>query len=92
MIVFALTLAGLTQGTIRPARDMMVRAAVPKDAIGRAFGFVSAGASVGSALSPVLFGWLIDLGKPQWVFYLLAIIMALSIATAMVPKGTLNRD
>jgi MFS family permease len=92
LIVFALTLAGLTQGTIRPARDMMVRAAVPRGAIGRAFGFVSAGASIGSALSPVLFGWLIDLGKPEWVFYFLAIIMVLSIATAMVPKGTLNQD
>ena len=92
VIVFALTLAGLTQGMIRPARDMMVRAAVPKGAIGRAFGFVSAGASVGGALSPVLFGWVIDLGKPEWVFYLLAIIMLLSIATAMVPKGTVNRD
>jgi MFS family permease len=92
VIVFALTLAGLTQGMIRPARDMMVRAAVPKGAIGRAFGFVSAGASVGGALSPVLFGWVIDLGKPEWVFYLLAIIMVLSIATAMVPKGTVNRD
>ena len=91
-VVFALTLAGLTQGMIRPARDMMVRAAVPKGAIGRAFGFVSAGASVGGALSPVLFGWVIDLGKPEWVFYLLAIIMVLSIATAMVPKGTVNRD
>jgi len=92
VIVFALTLAGLTQGMIRPARDMMVRAAVPKGAIGRAFGFVSAGASVGGALSPVLFGWVIDLGKPEWVFYLLAIIMVLSIGTAMVPKGTVNRD
>ncbi|MCH7634305.1 MAG: MFS transporter [Proteobacteria bacterium] len=91
-VVFALTLAGLTQGMIRPARDMMVRAAVPKGAIGRAFGFVSAGASVGGALSPVLFGWVIDLGKPEWVFYLLAIIMVLSIGTAMVPKGTVNRD
>ena len=91
-VVFALTLAGLTQGMIRPARDMMVLAAVPKGAIGRAFGFVSAGASVGGALSPVLFGWVIDLGKPEWVFYLLAIIMVLSIATAMVPKGTINRD
>ncbi len=92
VIVFALTLAGLTQGMIRPARDMMVRAAVPKGAIGRAFGFVSAGASVGGALSPVLFGWVIDLGKPEWVFYLLAIIMVLSIGTAMVPKGTVNRE
>ena len=91
-VVFALTLAGLTQGMIRPARDMMVLAAVPKGAIGKAFGFVSAGASVGGALSPVLFGWVIDLGKPEWVFYLLAIIMVLSIATAMVPKGTINRD
>ena len=92
VIVFALTLAGLTQGMIRPARDMMVRAAVPKGAIGKVFGFVSAGASVGGALSPVLFGWVIDLGKPEWVFYLLAIIMVLSIGTAMVPKGTVNRD
>ncbi len=40
----------------------------------------------------MLFGWVIDLGKPEWVFYRLAIIMVLSIATAMVPKGNVNRD
>jgi MFS family permease len=86
VIVFALTLAGLTQGMIRPARDMMVRAAVPKGAIGRAFGFVSAGASIGGALSPVLFGWVIDLGEPRLVFALVVLFMLAAAGTVIVSR------
>ena len=66
---------GLGQGIIRPARDMMLRAAAPKGSAGTAFGFVSAGISVGSAVAPIPFGWLLDSGRPAFVFYLIAAFM-----------------
>ncbi len=91
LLVFAMTLAGLLQGVIRPARDMMVRQIIPISATGRAFGFVNSGAAVGGVFAPLTFGVVLDMGHPEWVFYLLAIFMALSVITAIVPKGSLNR-
>jgi MFS family permease len=70
---------GFAQGLVRPARDMMVRAATPEGGMGRAFGFLSTGISVGGALAPVLFGWLIDLGRADGVFYLIAGFMGLGM-------------
>lgn len=92
LLVFLMTLAGLSQGIVRPSRDMMVRAITPKGATGKAFGFVSSSAAVGGAVAPVMYGWLLDIGKPEWVFYALAIFIAGSVATAIVPKETLNND
>ncbi len=68
ILVFLMTLAGLSQGIVRPSRDMMVRAITPKGATGKAFGFVSSSAAVGGAVAPVMYGWLLDVGKPEWVF------------------------
>ena len=77
---------GLLQGSVRPSRDMMVRAVTPKGATGRVFAFVSAGLNLGAAVTPVLFGLLIDLGHADWVFFLLAAILLLAIATVGVAR------
>lgn len=86
ILIAIMALSGLMQGAIRPARDMMVRAAVPKGAMGKAFGFVSSGASIGGSLAPVLFGYLIDLGRPDLVFYLLILFTVLCIGASVAPK------
>lgn len=72
---------GMLQGSMRPARDMMTRAVTPPGATGRVFGFVSTGLNVGSAVTPVLLGWLLDLGHPQAVFYIIAMVLLLGITT-----------
>ena len=56
MLFGILAIAGLAQGVTRPARDMMVRAATPPGQSGKVFGFVSVGLSIGSSISPLLFG------------------------------------
>lgn len=81
MIAIIYTLIGLGQGAVRPARDMMVRAATPPGGIGKAFGFVSSGIATGGALAPVLFGWLVDLGDATWVFYSIGVFMLIGIAS-----------
>lgn len=86
LMVAVLVLAGLMQGIVRPARDMMVRGASPKGSMGKVFGFVSAGMAAGSAISPMMFGFVMDLGRPEWVFYLMVIFMVVAIATVMTPK------
>ncbi len=88
LMAAVLVLAGLMQGIVRPARDMMVRAASPKGSMGKVFGFVSAGMAAGSAISPMMFGFVMDLGRPEWVFYLMVIFMTVAIGTVMTPKET----
>lgn len=85
-LVLIMGISGLMQGAIRPARDMMVRALVPKSAMGRAFGFVSSGAAVGGACAPIAFGWLIDVGHADVIFYLLALFTGLCVLASIVPK------
>ncbi len=85
-IGFAFALFGLLQGLIRPSRDMMMRAVTPPGAIGRVFGFVSTGYNVGNAAIPVILGWLIDIGHAEMVFYLLAAIMVVAVATVGVAR------
>jgi MFS family permease len=66
---------------------MMVRAVAPKGETGKIFGFVSAGIAVGGAIAPIMFGYIMDLGKPQWVFYSLAIFMIIAVVAVAVPKS-----
>lgn len=83
LLVGLMVLIGIGQGATRPARDMMLRAATPKGSTGGVFGFVTSGIAVGSALAPIPLGWMLDIGKPMWVFYLLAVFMALAVATML---------
>jgi FSR family fosmidomycin resistance protein-like MFS transporter len=86
-VLFALmAINGIGNGIIRPARDMMLRAAAPKGSTGKVFGFVSAGIAAGSAVAPIPFGYMLDIGKPEWVFYLMAIFMIVALVTVAVPK------
>lgn len=77
---------GLLQGSIRPARDMMVRAVTPPGAAGRVYGFVSTGYNIGNAVIPVLLGWLVDIGYAHVVFFALAAIMIVGIGTVGVAR------
>lgn len=87
-VLFALmAVNGIGNGIIRPARDMMLRAAAPKGSTGKVFGFVSAGIAAGSAVAPIPFGYMLDIGKPEWVFYLMAIFMIVALVTVAVPKS-----
>jgi MFS transporter, FSR family, fosmidomycin resistance protein len=72
-------LVGLLQGSVRTSRDMLVRKITPAGATGRVFAFVMTGLNVGGAITPVLFGLLLDHGAPQFVFLLMA---AFAVAVA----------
>jgi sugar phosphate permease len=83
VLVGVFTLAGWVQGMIRPARDMMIRAASPKGSIGKAFGFVFSGQAIGGTIAPIAFGAMIDLGVPAWVFYMSAVFMVICMFAVM---------
>jgi predicted MFS family arabinose efflux permease len=78
--IFAMTfLSGLALGASRTPRDVMVKDAAPPGQIGKVFGFVSAGLPLGSAITPVPFGMLIDRGHPELVLVLVAVVLLLSL-------------
>jgi MFS family permease len=60
----------------------MLKDAAPPGQIGKVFGFVSAGLPLGSAVTPVPFGFLIDRGHPELVLVLVAVILLLSLFCA----------
>ena len=75
-------LAGLTMGTSRTPRDVMLKDACPPGEIGKVFGFVSASLPLGSAITPVPMGLLIDFGLPWLVLPVVAGLLGLSLLCA----------
>jgi MFS transporter, FSR family, fosmidomycin resistance protein len=72
-------LSGLALGSSRTPRDVMLKDAAPPGQIGKVFGFVSAGLPLGSAITPVPFGFIIDSGHPELVLTLVAGILFVSL-------------
>ena len=81
LLLVAMSGAGLLGGMIMPSRDMLVRAAAPPGAMGRTFGIVTSGFGIGGMVGPLMFGFAMDQGAPQWVFGISVILM---IAVAIV--------
>jgi MFS family permease len=86
LLVAVLSVSGLAFGTVQPARDMMVRAITPSSEMGKAFGFLSVGMSVGSSISPLVFGWFMDAHRPDVVFIAAAGFMILTLFAALAGR------
>jgi predicted MFS family arabinose efflux permease len=85
-------LSGLGLGGSRTPRDVMLKDAAPPGQIGKVFGFVSAGLPLGSAVTPVPFGMLIDRGHPELVLVLVAVILLLSLFCAGTARVVARTD
>jgi MFS family permease len=83
LLPVVLGLAGLCHGATGPSRDMLVRAATPAGASGKVFGFVYSGLDLGSCLTPLAFGWLLDRGDPRMLFVAVGILMLMTIGTVL---------
>jgi MFS transporter, FSR family, fosmidomycin resistance protein len=81
IVLFAL--AGLATGIVMPSRDLLVRAVTPPGAFGKVFGFVTTGFNIGGMVSPLLFGWLLDIGSPRAVFLATVAFILAAIPTVM---------
>ena len=81
MVVLAAT--GFAVGIGGPSRDMMIRTATTQGATGRVYGLVDSGLDVGFAISPVLFGALMDRGLFGLTFYVAAAILLLAVGAAL---------
>jgi MFS transporter, FSR family, fosmidomycin resistance protein len=77
-----LFIGGLMTGARNTPRDVMVKDAAPPGQIGKVFGFVSSGMSLGGALMPVPYGMIIDAGRPELVLVVVAALLLLSLLFA----------
>jgi predicted MFS family arabinose efflux permease len=74
---------GFGSGVAGPSRDLLIRAAAPKNATGRVYGVVYSGLDIGLACSPLLFGAVMDAHHPAWVFVCVGVFQVLAIMTAV---------
>jgi FSR family fosmidomycin resistance protein-like MFS transporter len=83
---------GFANGVTNPSRDLIVRTTTPPGATGKVYGFVYSGLDVGSMLTPVIFGWLLDRGHPAAVFYAVVAALMLTVFTVLnLPGGAAAR-
>jgi MFS family permease len=90
--VLAVTLAamigaGMVYGISSPSRDVMIKNATPLGSAGVAFGFTSSGMSVGNLLGPLICGLIMDAGRPQLMYVVLAGIAAVSIVAVILTRS-----
>lgn len=81
------TVAGFASGVVAPSRDLLVKAITPEGASGRVFGFVTTGFNVGGIVAPLVYGFVLDLGDPRLIFWLIAGISVVTIATVVRAVG-----
>ena len=81
LVVGLLTLTGFLRGIVQGTRDLMVYAATPAGAHGKVFAFVSTGGHVGTAIMPLVFGWILDAGEPRLTFLIAGILALVALAT-----------
>ena len=81
MTVLAAT--GFAIGIGGPSRDMMIKRATPKGATGRVYGLVYSGLDTGFAISPMVFGALMDRGQYGATLLGAAVTLMLSVVAAL---------
>jgi MFS transporter, FSR family, fosmidomycin resistance protein len=88
LTIAVLFAGGVVMGASRTPRDVMVKDAAPPGEIGKVFGFISSGLSLGGAIMPVFYGFLIDSGRPQLVLVLVAGLWLFSLLFAGSARTT----
>jgi MFS family permease len=88
---------GFGAGVAGPSRDLLVRAASPRNATGRVYGVVYSGLDVGLSIAPLFFGALMDASHPGWVFVMIGVFQVAALAAAIgvgerLPKRAVATD
>ncbi|RZJ02843.1 MAG: MFS transporter [Haliea sp.] len=73
---------GFSAGIAGPSRDLLVKRSTPENATGRVYGVVYSGLDIGQAISPLIFGALMDRQQFTSVFVGLAVVQGVLIASA----------
>ncbi len=81
--LWVLAATGFAVGIGGPSRDLMIKKATPKGATGRVYGLVYSGLDVGFALSPLVFGILMDKGWYSATLLGASFVLLLSVGAAL---------
>jgi predicted MFS family arabinose efflux permease len=80
-IVVTLGAAGAIRGALQATRDLLIYSVTPEGQVGKVFAFVASGANFGGAVTPLIFGWIMDAGDPRLVFWVSAALTLLGLVT-----------
>jgi MFS family permease len=83
LLIAVMSGAGFCVGIMMPSRDMLVRSVTPPGQFGTVFGFVTTGFNVGGVFSPLLFGALLDYGRPAGVFLMVVACCLIGMLTVV---------
>lgn len=83
MTMAVLASTGFAIGIGGPSRDMMIKKATPKGATGRVYGLVYSGLDSGFAISPLIFGAMMDRGWYAATLLGAALVLLLSVGVAL---------
>jgi FSR family fosmidomycin resistance protein-like MFS transporter len=93
MAIVLMGAIGFGSGVSGPSRDLLIRAAAPKNATGRVYGVVYSGLDIGLATAPLLFGAVMDANRPSWVFILIGVFQVSALLTAVgVGSNTVRKS
>ncbi len=73
---------GFASGMAGPSRDLLVKRSTPDNASGRVYGVVYAGLDIGQAVTPLVFGLLMDQGHYRGVLLGMVALQAVLVASA----------
>ncbi len=73
---------GFASGIAGPSRDLLVKKSTPENATGRVYGVVYSGLDIGQAISPLIFGRLMDHGSYQGIWLGLVMVQGILIFSA----------
>ena len=73
---------GFASGMAGPSRDLLVKRSTPDNASGRVYGVVYAGLDIGQAVTPLVFGMLMDHGHYRGVLLGMVALQAVLVASA----------
>lgn len=76
-------LMGFVSGIAGPSRDLLVKKSTPANATGRVYGIVYSGLDIGQAVTPLVFGLLMDRHDFRGVWIGLVVMQALLILSAL---------
>ena len=73
---------GFASGMAGPSRDLLVKRSTPDNSSGRVYGVVYAGLDIGQAVTPLVFGMLMDHGQFRSVLLGLVLLQGVLVASA----------
>ena len=88
IIIAVLSVSGFLQGVLLPTRDLLIRTVTPEGSMGKVMGFLSSGTMLAAATVQILFGWILDVADPNWVFWASAIFIMGALFSFVLARGS----